>query len=62
MSPEKYAAAKRLNQLENTMNQINENIAKVEGALAECRRVQSMTALMISSQRAALAAMPDGDV
>ena len=59
MNEAKYLAAKRLNELENALNQINENIDKAEAALTECRHVQAMTALKISSQRAALAAMPD---
>jgi len=61
MTPEKYAAAKRLNELENQHKVISEQIAQVEKTLIATKDMQAMTAMMIAEQRRAVAAMPDGD-
>jgi hypothetical protein len=61
MNQAKLEAAQRLNQLQNSMNIINEHVAKLEGTLEFIRGLQAQTATRIAEQRRALAAMPDDE-
>lgn len=59
MNAEKFAAARRLNELENTLNMINENIVVMQQALDCTKALQQRTAAAIAQHRLAVAAMPD---
>jgi len=59
MNQEKFEAAQRLNQLENSLNVINENIAQLQITLDHTKQIQVRTAYLIAQQRQAVAAMPD---
>lgn len=59
MNASKYLAAKRLNELENSLNKINENIANLETALMHAKSIQAHTAACIAAARLAVSAMPD---
>lgn len=59
MSPEKLEAGRRINDLENRLNIINESIRKTEDMLISAKQIQAMTRAELNNQRAALAALPD---
>jgi len=59
MNHAKYEAGQRLNQLQNTMNIINENIAALRAALDNAEAWQQRTAARIAEHRRTLADMPD---
>lgn len=61
MNAEKFAAAQRLNYLENSLNVINENIEKLQSVLSNVKEIQVRTAALLAEQRLVVAAMPGGD-
>lgn len=61
MNAAKFEAASRLNDLENSLNKINEKVAKLEGTLEFVRNIQQQTAARIAEQRRAIDAMPEDE-
>jgi len=60
MNSAKFAAAQRLNELENSLNVINENIDKLQGVLDGAKATHARTKTLIAMQRQIIDAMPDG--
>jgi hypothetical protein len=58
MNAEKFAAARRLNELENKLNMINEHIVAMQQALDDTKALQQRTAAAIAEHRLVVAAMP----
>lgn len=58
MTPEKYAAAQRLSELENSLNMVSENIDKLQATLDSAKHTQSRTRVLIAMQRQIIDAMP----
>lgn len=59
MNPAKYAAAQRINEIENALNITNENIAKLETVISNAKALQQRTAAILVEQRRIVAEMPD---
>ena len=59
MNQQKFAAAQRLNELENSRNILNEQIAQAQATLDHAKAVQRRTTETIADLRQAVAAMPD---
>lgn len=59
MNPAKYAAAQRINDIENALNITNENIAKLEAVIGNAKALQQRTAAILVEQRRIVAEMPD---
>jgi len=59
MNQAKFEAARRLNDLENSLNVINESIMQIETTLAHAKAIQSRTSQRIADARLAVDAMPD---
>lgn len=58
MNAAKFAAAQRLNELENSLNVINENVEKLQSVLSNVKEIQARTAALLADQRLVVAAMP----